>query len=117
MSWLPSTFDSVSDVILNKSQLKRNERVTQSLSENRSKRVSGSSCGGKMYQEQGRMVPGLALLIIVTGATEGSRDAMLVCTPSPWGGREETEGAIQSRDKFMQDGALRQGKWTYPARQ
>lgn len=91
VSWLLSTFDSVSDVILIISKLKRKiyERVTQSLSENRSKRVSSSRHGGEMYREQqGRLVPGLTPLSIAAGAAEGSRDATVLCTlhPVEWAG-------------------------------
>lgn len=84
VSWLPSTFDSVSYVILVINKLKREiyERVTQSLSENCSKRVRGSRHSDEMHQEQGRLMPGLAPFSIIAGATKGSRDTMLVCTPT-----------------------------------
>lgn len=119
VSWLSSTFDSVSDVIFIVSKLKREiyERVTQSLSENHSKSVSGSRRGGEMYQEQqGRLVPGLAPLSIVAGAAEGSREATLVCTPTPWGemginrGCNSEQGQVRMR-RCCQAGTTDKSSW------
>ena len=70
-----------------------------------------------MYQEQpGRLVPGLAPLSIVAGAAEGSRDAMLVCTPTPWGGMGRNRGCNSEQGQVhtrwcYQAGAMDKFSW------
>lgn len=113
VSWLSTTFDSVSDVILIVSKLKREicEGVTESLSENHSKRVSGSGPGGEMYQEQqGRGCRGwhcpASSLVLPWGAG----------TPTPWRGTGRNRGCISEqgpvrRRQWCQVGTMDKPSW------
>lgn len=73
--------------------------------------MSGSGHGGEMYQEQqGELVPGLAPLSTITGATEGSRDTTRVCTPATWGGTGRNGGGSSEQGQVRTRRCRQAGK-------
>lgn len=118
VSWLPSTLDSVSDVVLITHKLKREiyKTVTQSLWENHHKRLSGSGCSGKEVPgTTGQLVPELAPLGIAAGATEGSRDTELVCTPAPCKGTGRNWGCNSEPGQFLMRQCCQAGRMGEPS--